>query len=371
MHLYIDGERIGRLFDLRSTITLEPGTRFVEVELATNDHRAWAVNGTPIRDGKTVTVDAADTIDGPTKPGTVPSTVPSTDLSAVPSAITHFSFDEGAGGTARDSASGGTQSDIATLSSGATWTEGIIGEAVEFDGASALLSIPDSTDFNDQDLTKTTVSFWFYADDVSADGKQTLFKQNGHQRGINAYLSGGRLYVGAWSDVLNWDGTFLSTRVQSNQWYHAALTLDGGSTLQPNRFKGYLNGSLFGSGDGAQVSRHLGNISLGALDQLTKFHSGESRGDESTSAFQGRIDDFLVYDSVLSRSQIQSLAGSVTQARTVPARDTVVAPIDHSLDQQAVDNVHSGRSSGDANQDGRVDFADFLIVANNLCFGGT
>ncbi len=54
MHLLIDGVKIGRFTDLETTVQVPDGEHLVEVELNANDHSAYAVDGTPIRAGLTV-----------------------------------------------------------------------------------------------------------------------------------------------------------------------------------------------------------------------------------------------------------------------------------------------------------------------------
>ena len=54
MHLLIDGVKIERFTELTRQVTVPEGEHLVEVELNANDHRAWTVNGEPIRAGATV-----------------------------------------------------------------------------------------------------------------------------------------------------------------------------------------------------------------------------------------------------------------------------------------------------------------------------
>jgi len=54
MHLLIDGVKIGRFTDLETTVQVPDGEHLVEVELNANNHSAYAVDGTPIRAGLTV-----------------------------------------------------------------------------------------------------------------------------------------------------------------------------------------------------------------------------------------------------------------------------------------------------------------------------
>ncbi len=55
MHLLIDGVKIERFYELERQIMVPDGEHFVEIELNANNHSAYAINGTPIRTGMTVT----------------------------------------------------------------------------------------------------------------------------------------------------------------------------------------------------------------------------------------------------------------------------------------------------------------------------
>ena len=54
MHLYLDGERVERFFDVDHQLTVPDGEHVVEVELSSNSHLAYAVDGEPIRAVATV-----------------------------------------------------------------------------------------------------------------------------------------------------------------------------------------------------------------------------------------------------------------------------------------------------------------------------
>ena len=231
----------------------------------------------------------------------------------VPGAVAEFSLDEASGTTAGDTAIEGSVVDQATLFNGAAWAaDGVSGSAIQFDGVDDKVVIADSVDINGEDITQATLSFWFKADDVAKDGHQLLYKQSGNTRGINAYLHGGRLYVGGWNDKDAWAGTYLSTdAVESNTWHHVALVLDTDGTLVANGLTGYLDGQFFGSGEATLVNKHLGNIALGALDQATRFHNGDSGGPTGVSPFAGYLDELRFFRRPLSPEEVVALAGGV------------------------------------------------------------
>ena len=92
-------------------------------------------------------------------------------------------------------------------------------------------------------------------------------------------MYGGNLYVGGWNEPngeSDWDpGTWLSSSsIQSNTWHHVALTLNGGNSVTNNAFKGYLDGTQFGSGQGSKLWNHPGGIGI-ARNADTKFHTGD------------------------------------------------------------------------------------------------
>ena len=231
----------------------------------------------------------------------------------IPGIVTHFRLDEGRGTTGTDTATEGV-SDQAILTSGAAWTDdGVIGGAVRFDGNNAVLTVPDSTDFNDRTAKQTTIAFWFNTSDANRSGKQLLFKQNGHQRGLSIYLDDGRLFVGGWNDDRNWSGTFLSTSrgaLKSGTWHHAALVLDAGNELTPDGLRGYLDGRQFGSGNATWVDRHLGDTSFGKVMQATRFHDAtrSNPAADGDAPFIGKLDDIRVFHRALKSSELTQLA---------------------------------------------------------------
>jgi len=257
----------------------------------------------------------------PVRPETPDPVVPpvTPELSGL---VTQFRFDELAGTTTRDSASSGIP-DTATLFNGARWTnDGLRNGAIQFDGVDDFLSIPDSVDFNDRDVDKFTVSLWFKADDVNQGSKQVLFKQQGRTRGLNIYLQSGQLYVGGWSDRADWQGTFLRTsNVRSNAWHQVTLVMDASSIeqVQSNGMRGYLDGVEFARGDAAAIRRHLGNVSLGFLEQPSRFHDGEARFAAHRGApFAGVLDELRVFHRPLTAAEVARSYAAETQGVDVP-----------------------------------------------------
>jgi hypothetical protein len=122
------------------------------------------------------------------------------------------------------------------------------------------------------------------------------------------YIDAGRLYVGGWNRVASesdWAGTFLSTAVTAGQWHNVTVTLDGTDTVQRDALRGYLDGVLFGSGDGSQLWGHVDPTGIGRMNGATVFHDGYGSGSEFR--FAGLMDDLRIYDRVFADDEVENL----------------------------------------------------------------
>ena len=186
--------------------------------------------------------------------------------------------------------------------------------ALDFDGSNDYIRINNSGDINTgSNHTQKTIEAWFKVDNKNITSrKQTIYEQGGTVRGLNIYVHGGSLYVGGWNEPngeSDWDpGTWLSTSsIQSNTWHHVALTLSGGNSVSNNAFKGYLDGTQFGSGQGSKLWNHPGDVSIGR-NRDTKFHSGDY---SSSRYFAGLIDEVRLWNSTRTQAQIAAKKDTV------------------------------------------------------------
>ena len=226
-----------------------------------------------------------------------------------------WQFNQDNRGTISDDASSGVHSDIAALTNNAVidaqWgREG----AVALDGKS-LVAISSSTDINLSTLTHRTVSLWFYALDTS--DKQILYEEGATTTGLNIYLESGQLYVGGWhlsGASMGWTGTWHTAAVEENRWNHVALVLDTGSR-QPGTFQAFLNGTLFGSGEGYAMTQHSDPIGIGASNGGARFANNVSFA-SNTNPFAGYIDEVSVLNRSLSGTEIANIAAAASQFST-------------------------------------------------------
>ena len=168
----------------------------------------------------------------------------------------------------------------------------------DFDGTSGYISLSNSSDINTGGpYTDRTISLWFNADTTA--GRQVIFEEGAQVRGFMVYIDNGSLYVGGWNTTESgWSGTWHNTPISIDTWYHVTLLLTNGtSTVQPDKFKGYLNGSEFGSGDGSQVWAHSGDIRIARSGGNTRYHTGTSG---ATNYFDGTVDELRIANATRS-----------------------------------------------------------------------
>ena len=221
--------------------------------------------------------------------------------------------------------------------------------ALAFDGSNDWVQIGNSGDINTgSNHTQKTIEAWFEVNNKDLTSyKQTIYEQGGTVRGLNIYIYGGSLYVGGWNEPngeSDWDpGTWLSTSsIQSNTWHHVALTLNGGNSVTNNAFKGYLDGTQFGSGQGSKLWNHPGGIGI-ARNADTKFHTGDY---SSARYFGGTIDEVRLWNVERTASQI------------AVKKDTVLAGDEPGLTAYYNFQENTGSSANDtqtqSNNDGSI-----------------
>lgn len=186
----------------------------------------------------------------------------------VPGAGAHWSFDDPADIGHDDSGNGYDGTVI-----GATWTSGMTGGALEFDGNDDVVEIPTSG----LNVNDGTLSLWAYARDLS--GLQFLFGHTANSSNrMQLYCVAGNLALGLG------DNLTLRTNIQSlnlNVWHHLALTWDGSD------YAVYVDGIEAASGVYSNFT------TLNSYADIGNYGLAASRD----SAFNGIIDDVRIFGS--------------------------------------------------------------------------
>jgi len=222
--------------------------------------------------------------------------------------VGYWNFDEGTGNTAGDSSGNGNDGTI----HGASWTNGVSGGALDFDGINDYV---DVSSFDPSSYGKGTISTWVKLNDLSPS---TIFGfyRNDANRGVfsyqgdipdpgttnpNTFTYGLRKnnvwHTDAYSNIYTTTGT----------WAHVVVTFDG--TTARLYHNGILN-SHTESGD-------IWWDDLGG--SLTEQFIGRYRASfgEYISYFSGLIDEVRIYNRALSNSEIQYLYNSIVEDQGV------------------------------------------------------
>lgn len=232
---------------------------------------------------------------------------PATDLS-VNGLVAHWAFDEGAGTTAGDVSHNGN---TVTLLPGASWTQGVVGSgALQLDGEQGQAQVSGATHDGANDMT---IAAWvkplkdntrtFIFDMLRWAGSKHISLQL-IQRGGNAQLcffnSDNGVVCTASGELLPYIG----------KWAHIAVTRPS----QGANTRIYVNGQQAAVGN---VGPDIAGARWWAI--------GGAPDIPTAQAFLGAIDDFRVYNRVLTAEELQPLADTGDSAVIQPVDTT--APV--------------------------------------------
>ncbi len=217
--------------------------------------------------------------------------------------IAYWRLGELSGTTAENIGSLGIVVDGTYLGGVALGLDGLIGssdKAAGFNDVSAYVSIPNDPAINTGGpYTEKTFELWFNATEL--DGRHVLYEQGGIHKGLNIFLDGDLLNVGAW-DLET--GGWVSTTVTAGVTYYVAMTYDGSTRM----VTGYLNGVSFGSADTghSEITNHKGAIGIGLANDETRWNNLETTPEGySTGYYNGVIDEVALYNTILPEARIQ------------------------------------------------------------------
>ncbi|MFB6076258.1 MAG: LamG-like jellyroll fold domain-containing protein, partial [Candidatus Aenigmatarchaeota archaeon] len=254
----------------------EYGYRDLEIEVSGNKIKAtltnstgssWTVNGTSSYSKKgriNISYENSGLID---------------NLTISDGLVSDWHFDEGSGTSVVDASGNGE--DSRTFSGDPSWTDGIYGNALDFDGNDAIYFN------NDEDLNtgSLTVSFW------AKPNEETWVLGNGAQFRIRV---GNNAYFWIREENSGPTDSISGGSINLGEWHWFVGTYDAMSDTQNL----YVDGELVASGTPGFS---------GLDDGSNNFAIGESY-EGSGSYFNGTIDEVKIYDRALAEEEIQSRA---------------------------------------------------------------
>jgi len=202
--------------------------------------------------------------------------------------VGYWKFSEGNGNEARDISGNGNKGVI----SGATWTEGKYGKALQFDGLDDYAQSTNVVTLNGNGEHKT-VSAWIYHKDNDQDRIVGVFQTTGSsQPQYSLFTTGTNIRVQLKNDAGTFFGDKTTTGTFSlNAWHHVAFTYDESNLII------YIDGV----GESFPL---MGEI---RTDPSPALYIGV-RGDfAATERFNGTIDEVAIYNRSLSALEILGL----------------------------------------------------------------
>ena len=187
-----------------------------------------------------------------------------------------------------------------TAKGGLTYSVGKVGNAFQFNGTNAYVSIPRTT--NEFDFTGDfSISLWF---NQSVNGNlfnNFYFTSSTNRYGYNLYLQDSRVrfatYNGNTATSTN-IGQATATVINTNTWYQVVIT-----KTTSNAFKMYINNVL------QTLSVMSGDLSLNPIySSSNTVNIGAERG--ISDFLNGRIDALNVWNKELTQSEITELYNS-------------------------------------------------------------
>ncbi|NLY42535.1 MAG: hypothetical protein GX066_00870, partial [Clostridiaceae bacterium] len=218
-----------------------------------------------------------------------------------------YTFDDGSGTTVTDASGNGYHG---TLNGGTSWTSGVMGGAVQFNGTNGYVRLPNGIF---KDLSDYTVATWFRADELREWQRIFDFGSSTSSYAFLTPMGGGRPRYGIKQGSAAEQTLIVNNMTfPLNEWKHVALTTQG-TTVRL-----YIDGVLVGT-------RTNTTLTLSSLGETTRNYIGRSQfsGD---AYLNGRVDDFRVYSRALSAEEIRTVmtAGMTDQQLAEAAVNAVI-----------------------------------------------
>jgi hypothetical protein len=260
----------------------------------------------------------------------------STDLNQ--GLVAYWNFDEGSGSVLHDYSGNGNNGTIYE----ATWTTGISGGALSFDGVNDYVDIPDADILSFGDGSNDypfTFAAWIKRSSSGQDhvilSKYNSYVSPRRQEYIFSVGANDALWASIWdTPTSNYDKCIYTTATVNTSWHFVTATYEGSGLVEG--LKLYIDGVE------QQTSIENDNPNYIAMHNTTEtFKIGrytENYGD--WDCFNGLIDEVRIYDRALSEAEIKLLFCS--------------------------SYIHRG----DVNGDGVINVSDVVYLINYLFING-
>lgn len=200
-----------------------------------------------------------------------------------PGLVGYWKFDEGSGNIAYDSSGNGNDGVIHD----ATWTTGVSGSALHFNGVDSWVEVPCSLTLTA--MSQITLEAWVQEDSITAQLKGIISKCDGYAPPTNAEYSlgtneNGEVFFETDNGVAIFSSQTTPLITRAGQWYHVAGTWSG------NSYAIYVNGQPVLSGTctpqmtlsnmlPVQIGRHGSWYFQGTIDEVKIYNYARTAND--------------------------------------------------------------------------------------------
>jgi len=175
-----------------------------------------------------------------------------------------------------------------------TWTAGVMGGALSFDGSSSYVETQAPAT---KATTNVTLAAWFKTRNHTQAGQYIV--HNGSDASSNGYgfavnsesTTTGEIRL-LYSSITWFATGFI---VQDNTWYHGVMVIDSGRVPRL-----YINGALVYTGPSFTINAPTLRVDIGRNDYSSTY----------ARFFNGFIDDVRIYNRALAASEVLSLYNS-------------------------------------------------------------
>jgi hypothetical protein len=212
----------------------------------------------------------------------------------------YWSLDEGQGTQALDA-----KGNVKGLLNGCKWVRGLRGNAIEFDGTSDFLEFDTSPELYLAAKSPFTFACWVKPD--SAAGAVFWFTASNKVAVIGVQLVGGKVrgwvrHDGAAFHPSSFGGELIApTALSLGQWHHVALTRNADGEIEL-----FQDGRSVGRKKGKETG---GKITINSASLGRGWYHDIFTRTPQASYLKGCVDEFCVFNRVLTEEEIAKLAG--------------------------------------------------------------
>ncbi len=181
------------------------------------------------------------------------------------------------------------------------------------------VEVQNHPEINGAPVGDRSISFWFIVDTSAPPARIVVYEEGNANTGLSIYVNqlSQELNVGIWkgqgiapgfTGIPGVDYSLLQSGIGTiinNNWYHVTLVLNSaGGTVQA-----FLDGaSMDNDTFGFPLPTHNGGVCVGGVHDDTRYLDSGEVTDGDGDYLNGRMDQFLLYNRVLTTEEVSGLA---------------------------------------------------------------